>query len=362
MTRGTSGRPLRFFAMIMMGWIMVRLLSPGSMTAPLAPSPSPLSIAQAQPSAITPQALLSASAMASLPSSSIIHEPPQRFDRHRLIAYQATRSVIAAPAKDGEDVSVDLMKFISFTAAFANRHYASDVEYMSRFRTPIASPPPLLTAQKTTDRWRAGAWLLYRPGGKTDSQGVPAGQLGGSQAGFRLDYDITPRTQSRIAAYGRLTTALERPAAPEGAVGLSFQPTRALPVSIAVERRIALGQGGRNANTVMAVGGFGPKAIAPAIEAEGYAQAGIVGFRARDAFVDGKLSLSTPVPDSPVQLGVALSGGAQPGISRLDIGPQLQVRLPLPQAGARVSVEWRERIAGDARPGSGLAVTLAADF
>jgi hypothetical protein len=63
-----------------------------------------------------------------------------------------------------------------------------------------------------------------------------------------------------------------------------------------------------------------------------------------------------------MSLGVALSGGAQPGVSRLDIGPQLQIRLPLPQGGARLSVEWRERIAGDAKPGSGLAITLAADF
>jgi hypothetical protein len=61
-------------------------------------------------------------------------------------------------------------------------------------------------------------------------------------------------------------------------------------------------------------------------------------------------------------VGAALSGGAQPGISRLDIGPEIQVRLPLPQGGARLSVEWRERVAGDALPGSGLAITLGADF
>jgi hypothetical protein len=96
--------------------------------------------------------------------------------------------------------------------------------------------------------------------------------------------------------------------------------------------------------------------------AEGYGQAGIVGFRRGDAFIDGKFSLSTPVAQSPFRVGAALSGGAQPGVSRLDIGPELQFRLPLPNVGARIAIEWRERIAGGARPGSGLAITLAADF
>lgn len=60
--------------------------------------------------------------------------------------------------------------------------------------------------------------------------------------------------------------------------------------------------------------------------------------------------------------GFAVSGGVQPSLSRLDIGPQLSVRFPLGHGHARVAVEWRERVAGNARPASGPAIMLASDF
>ncbi|WP_311268382.1 hypothetical protein [Sphingobium sp. WCS2017Hpa-17] len=256
---------------------------------------------------------------------------------------------------------LSLMNFIEASADFAD-HDAINPIHVSGLHAPMASTPPLLAARSTKDRWHAGAWILWRPGSSLDNPAVPTGQLGGSQAGVRLDYDLRPHAESRMTAYGRLTTALQRPAAPEAAVGLSIQPVRAIPITLAAERRIALGTGGRNANAVMAVGGFGPTPITPSVMAEAYAQTGVVGFRQREAFIDGKFSLTTPLFGTPLRLGAALSGGAQPGVSRLDIGPQLQIRLPLPQTNARLSVEWRERIAGYARPGSGLAITLAADF
>lgn len=182
--------------------------------------------------------------------------------------------------------------------------------------------------------------------------------MGGSQIGARLDYVLNPAT----TAYARASSALESPAAPEAAIGLSLQLFTSLPVNVAVERRIALGAGARDAMAVMAVGGFGPTPVALGMEAQAYAQAGIVGFRHRDAFIDGKLSLLAPVQKTALRVGAAISGGAQPGVERLDIGPEMQVRLPLQPVAARLSIEWRERIAGRAAPASGLALTLGADF
>lgn len=257
---------------------------------------------------------------------------------------------------------VDMMNFINVSIGFANRHYASDPDYRDGFPA-TATPTPFTAARPPNDRWHGSGWLLWRDGGASPGEAIPVSRLGGSQAGLRIDYDLMSQTSSvQASAYGRVTSALASPAAPEAAIGLSIQPVRSIPVRIAAERRIALGKGGRNANSVMAVGGFGPAPIGPALMAEGYAQTGLVGFRRQDAFVDGKLSLLAPLSQSPIRIGAALSGGAQPGASRLDIGPELQVRLPLPQLSARIAVEWRERVAGDARPGSGLAMTLAADF
>ena len=88
----------------------------------------------------------------------------------------------------------------------------------------------------------------------------------------------------------------------------------------------------------------------------------MVGLNQRDAFIDGKLSLLAPIDTTRLRIGAALSGGAQPGVERVDIGPEMQIRSPLPNIPARIAVEWRERIAGRAAPSSGLAITLAADF
>ncbi|ANI78637.1 hypothetical protein [Sphingobium sp. EP60837] len=235
---------------------------------------------------------------------------------------------------------------------------------------PQASPDPSPTpavplaphGQSRLDRWRGSAWLLWRDGSASRANIITAGKLGGSQAGLRLDYDLTPASSGRAAAYGRVTAALNRPASPEGALGLAWQPSRAIPVSIAAERRIALGKGARDANAVLAVGGFGPTPVFLGLEAEAYAQAGMVGFHRRDLFADGKFSLLSPIARLPLRIGASVSGGAQPGVERLDVGPEVQLRLPLPQVSARLSIEWRERIAGQASPPSGLAVTLGADF
>lgn len=370
MTGAAHSRPLRFFAMLMLGWIAVRLAGQDGMS-PRAPSmpatsilaPSILAL-PARPSLTRlldpPVALAATGAPAAW---KLAERGPGRwaFPAHVRAAATSPRPQ-AASASEEVDTNVDLMAFIHFAMGFANRHYASDADYMSGFQ-PTAAPAPMRAPMRAKpDRWRAGSWALWRPGGAASGDAVTPGRLGGSQAGLRVEYELTPRAKSRTVAYGRLTSALQHPAAPESAIGLSIQPFRTIPISLAAERRIALGQGARNANAIMAVGGFGPTPLLPAIEAEGYAQAGIVGFRRGDRFIDGKVSLLAPVGGTPVRVGAALSGGAQPGISRLDIGPELQVRLPLPNLAARVAVEWRQRVAGDARPGSGLAVTLAADF
>lgn len=61
-------------------------------------------------------------------------------------------------------------------------------------------------------------------------------------------------------------------------------------------------------------------------------------------------------------LGGMIASSAQPGVERLDIGPEIRLRLPVGQGGLRLSAEWRARIAGNARPASGPAITLITDF
>ena len=52
-------------------------------------------------------------------------------------------------------------------------------------------------------------------------------------------------------------------------------------------------------------------------------------------------------------------GGVQPGLYRVDAGPRLSMRV---RNNMRVHVDYRQRVYGNALPGSGPVLTLAGDF
>lgn len=352
MSREPGGRPLRFFALLAIGWVAVRLASQ-PWAVDIAPgSPPALSVAGVAPLAVAAPFTNTISTLKPIPR------------------FGPNVAKISLPTGQNDDgMILDLMHFIHVSNAFANRHYGSGIADdppgegiatgpVQPAPAPLLPPAPL---QQASDRWRASAWILWRPDGSGNDL-ARLGRLGGSQAGIRIDREIAAPGSSRLAAYARATTALQPPAAPEAALGVALQPGRSLPVTVAVERRTALGDGGRNAMAAYVAGGFGPTPVFGSLQASGYAQAGVVGVRQRDAFVDGKFSLLATLPKSLLKLGGSLSGGAQPGVHRVDIGPEAQMRLSLPATTARLSLEWRERIAGRAAPSSGLALTLASDF
>jgi len=241
--------------------------------------------------------------------------------------------------------------------------------------SPSASLSPLTSSGQTppspageaSGRWNGTAWLFWRE----RAQGAAlssAGQLGGSQAGMRIDRRIgqagTGGEPSPVLVYGRITRALDAPHQGEAALGLAIKPLNGrTALTVGIERRVAMESGARNAFALIVAGGLNPTRLIGPVMAEGYAQAGIVGASQQDLFADGRLSLRAPLDRTQkVRAGISFSGGAQPGVSRLDIGPMAETRLPLGTAQPRLVVEWRQRIAGQARPGSGLSVTLAADF
>jgi hypothetical protein len=100
------------------------------------------------------------------------------------------------------------------------------------------------------------------------------------------------------------------------------------------------------------------------VRIDGYAQAGFVGLQRRDGFVDGAFRSEHPVRIGPVLIGIGsgLWGAAQPAARRIDAGPRLSIRLPIANRTVSLALEGRFRLAGNARPGSGLALTLAGDL
>lgn len=231
----------------------------------------------------------------------------------------------------------------------------------------LPAPLPSPAASAGVRRWSGSAWLFWR--GKGSGAALnSAGQLGAAQAGLRIDRRIARLVMGGrdmpVLAYGRVSTALDRPHQKEASLGIAVRPvSERVPLTIGIERRIALDKSARNAFALMAAGGLNPTRVIGPVVAEGYAQAGVVGLSRQDLFADGRVSLGVPLDRAEqTRAGVSLSGGAQPGVARLDIGPMIETRLPLGKVSPRLVVEWRERIAGQARPGSGLSVTLASDF
>jgi hypothetical protein len=215
---------------------------------------------------------------------------------------------------------------------------------------PLAPP----TAAAADRRWSASTWALLRR--QRDGRSLaPAGTLGGSQAGVRLLY----RVGDGLALSARAYVPLRRPKGAEAAAGLEWRPASAIPVAILAERRQALGREGRSAFSVLVHGGAS-RALPGGLRLDAYAQTGIVGVRSRDTFLDVSARVAARL--GPVEVGAGAWGAAQPGASRLDVGPSLSYRLPVAHANLRLEADWRFRLAGDAAPGSGPALTLAADF
>ncbi len=212
--------------------------------------------------------------------------------------------------------------------------------------------------------WSLGGWLYLRDGAVVAPGGIAAAsQLGGSQAGLRVAYGFGDTGRAR--AYGRATIAVRRPAQRELAFGLAFAPVAHWPVDVAVEQRVAAGREGRTALAAMVSGGVGDVALPHGFRLEAYGQAGVVGARRRDGFADGAIVIDHrlgPDETSPLRLGALAAGAVQPGAARVDVGPRLTLRLPDIGEGSRIALDWRQRVAGEARPASGLALTLASDF
>jgi hypothetical protein len=238
----------------------------------------------------------------------------------------------------------------------------------------LPAPPPVyrrsdgmtemraITAEaRHRPRLSGSAWAFVRGG--RGSALAPGGQIGGGQAGMRLLYRLD--ANGALSASARLSGTLGGPAQTEAAVGLDWQPFRKLPVHLMVERRMAIDHGGRNAWTAGAAGGVYAVPLAQGWRLDGYGEAGVVGTRRRDLYVDGAMRAGREIGlghRRSLTLGPGLWGAAQPGAARLDVGPSAVLRLPVRERSLAVALDWRQRVAGGARPGSGMAFTVASDF
>jgi hypothetical protein len=229
---------------------------------------------------------------------------------------------------------------------------------------PVQSPAQFASAS-LADRWSADAWLLLRQD-TTTAVTSGRGSYGQSQAGAVIRYRLAPSSGLRPTAYLRASQALAGARESEAALGLAARPVPKLPVTAAAELRVTESGGGVHVRpAAYAVTELPPFDLPLGFTGEAYAQAGYVWGDFRTGFVDGQVSAERPVArlgGAELRAGGGAWGGAQKGAKRLDVGPSATLALRIGEAPSRVSVDWRFRVAGDANPSSGPALTLSAGF
>lgn len=320
-----SGRPLRFLGATLALWTMGRV-------AFLLPSQPGLDVAGVAPMAMAePRTLALTPARSSPVRMAPFHRRPALLPSSAVVPPVTVAAAMAVPA-----VQVEIPEAVM----------------PSLLPLPIIPTSPPLPAPP--DRWSAGLWAVARQGGGAL---LPGGQLGGTQAGVRI--------LRRLDRHGDLSAGLRLSAPSQGpgremAVGLDWKPARRLPVRLIVEQRIAL-DAGPGGTALLAVAGYGPRNLAPGVTVTAYAQGGMVARGTVEPFADGAARVSTSLTPA-IDLGLGIWGGAQRDAQRLDVGPTLGIALPVGDRRVRLSLDWRQRMAGRAAPDSGPALTLAGDF
>lgn len=254
-------------------------------------------------------------------------------------------------------------------AAMGQLPVPPDVAALMRARAAsrAESAQPSRGAQKP-NRWSFDSWLLLRSG--ETGAAAPGGRLasyGASQAGAVVRYRLEPDSAHRPAAYVRATQALAAGKETELAAGIAARPIAAVPVSLYAEARVTRHGGGETElrPAAFAVTELPPVHLPLGFRGEVYAQAGYVGGRFATAFADGQARADREVARfdlAKVRAGAGIWGGAQKGAARLDVGPTASLALDIGGAPARLALDYRWRIAGEAAPDRGIAVTLSTGF
>ena len=370
MTRGAAfrGQPLRALCALLLGWAMVRAflwespLSAGAIAERVAvrsrsgvtgmgenralpASKFALVSSRMGPGSAEPFLLLATGSTSLLPASLV--------DVFGTTTTTSVDSIVERPAR-----------LLSPEAGSADA-VAAD----GGGRAPTRAAPRLVAPSGPTtasgSRWSADIWLLARRD-QANAAVADRPSYGRSQAGGVVRYRLSGTSPLRPQAYVRASAALGGAREQEVAAGVSARVLPQVPLRFAAEARVL----GTERKTQVRPAAFVVTELAPVelpqgIRAELYAQAGYVGGEYETAFVDGQARLEKPIARSDaveLSAGGGVWGGAQRGAARADVGPTAAVMFPLGRVRGRISADYRFRVAGDAAPSSGPALTLSAGF
>lgn len=222
-------------------------------------------------------------------------------------------------------------------------------------------------------RWSGQAFALLRESPADPATGLLTGPLlGGSQSGAALGYTPNPLARRPITLSARLNAATDAtgrtdPRSAQAALGVRYELLPAL--SLTAERLIAVGDDARDDWLLRLSGGTSQRLrlLGRPLALDAYGEASLLGNG--DSLAAGQARALAPLLSSRnLSLSAGLGSWASlqntgpATIGRLDVGPSAAVRLGQGRLALELSADYRQRIAGQALPGSGPALTLGTSF
>lgn len=368
-TRSRSGQPLVVLGGLLVLWVMARVLlwqSPFPAHLP----PLPDSMFERWPTGIahthrSPWSRLPAAPAGTQPRPA----PLWPVAASRPVPFFEPGALASRGQPFDETAAHQLMWLASLTdRAAPSAPYVNAASWPGQDTTGPALATPAPGETDRANRWSLAAWMFLRQGGLAASPvgAGPAVSYGASQAGGVLRYRLAQDSPWQPEAYVRVTAALDNTHDRELAAGLAVRPMAGVPVALMGEGRIRARRGAAAVRpAVLAVTEIAPQALPGGLAAELYLQGGYVGGPDATAFADGQLRVTGALARferATLRAGGGAWAGAQRGAARVDIGPTAQLDLSLGVADARLALDYRVRVSGQAAPDTGLALTLSTGF
>ena len=210
------------------------------------------------------------------------------------------------------------------------------------------------------------AYSFWRHGDAVQGM-LGSGQYGGGQSALLMTIPMLEFPKdvdgSAFALIGRASVAHDDPHEREWSAGLLWRPTNSFPAYLTIEQRFRSDR--PDTVAVFVSGGHYETSLPLGFVLDGYGQAGFVTSKAGGGFADAQLHmLKKMAGHGPANLaaGAGAWAGGQSDIMRVDIGPSVRTGLQAGSMQLQLDASWRFRIAGDARPDDGPAVTLSTSF
>jgi hypothetical protein len=213
-------------------------------------------------------------------------------------------------------------------------------------------------------RWSGSAYVFARASGPADF--ATATLLGGGQSGALIAFTPDPLSNHPVALTLRGAVAQDGfgidTGTAQGAIGLRY--TLLPGVTLAGEWLVASGSGAASGWTLRLAGGA--EGSVGRIDWSAYGEAGTV---ERDPFAAAHVYAGARLPLRSNRLRLSAGAGVWAGVQdsggtadRIDIGPSARLRATGGRVPVTLAIDYRVRVAGNAAPGSGVALTLSAGF